>query len=295
MAQTVEEKLNAARSGRAPTIAAAARGRMSRDPGPYLDRISVSKHVPDSDGSWKKLLIQPVSIPALSHTGVRTAFTGVESAPLLRPDGCSTNSLKALIQTSVRSTGSTAARNPKLRLRDKRFSQRASALSEPQHARSGGGSPGGVDGMSAMPSVFGRQGAPQESSVSMLIGAEGAASPAAAGTSGAGTATATDAFTNLNMRTRARIAVGEEATANRADRIFEAAEADRAVASGSKPRRRRKKKKKKSAYGSAPGRPAAPAVGGARSTGNTRELFEGMLDDIYGVTAESKLRKGRHK
>ena len=70
---------------------------------PYLDRISVIPHRPDaSSGSgWRKLLIQPVSIPSLDHTGIRTAFDPPQ-AKLIRPDGKVHRNLKVLIQDSLR-------------------------------------------------------------------------------------------------------------------------------------------------------------------------------------------------
>ena len=70
---------------------------------PYLDRISVIPHRPDaSSGSgWRKLLIQPVSIPSLDHTGIRTAFDPPQ-AKLIRPDGKVHRNLKVIIQDSLR-------------------------------------------------------------------------------------------------------------------------------------------------------------------------------------------------
>ena len=69
---------------------------------PYLDRISVVPHMPDAVNSeWRQLLIQPVSIPSLTHTGIHTAFepSGEE---LVRPDGKVHHSLKQVITSSLR-------------------------------------------------------------------------------------------------------------------------------------------------------------------------------------------------
>ena len=35
---------------------------------------------------WRKLLVQPVAVPNLAHTGIRSAFTHT-GVPTLRPDG----------------------------------------------------------------------------------------------------------------------------------------------------------------------------------------------------------------
>jgi hypothetical protein len=66
---------------------------------PYLDKISVSKHAPaPGKNKWKRLLIQPICMPDLSHTGIETAF-GVSSPALMRPDGSVDVGLKALIKS----------------------------------------------------------------------------------------------------------------------------------------------------------------------------------------------------
>ena len=72
---------------------------------PYLDRISVSQpnssKSASSSAKWKKLLIQPISIPNLGHTGIKTAFSRQEEA-LMRPDGSVGKGLRNLIQSTMR-------------------------------------------------------------------------------------------------------------------------------------------------------------------------------------------------
>ena len=68
---------------------------------PYLDRISVISHKPDAPQPWRRLLIQPVSLPSLGHTGILTAFDPA-GASLVRPDGKVHSNLKDMIQTSFR-------------------------------------------------------------------------------------------------------------------------------------------------------------------------------------------------
>ena len=70
---------------------------------PYLDRMTLSKHAPlTAADSWKKLLIQPVSIPNLGHTGIHTAFGNSRATQLTRPDGMVTSSMKKSIRNGVR-------------------------------------------------------------------------------------------------------------------------------------------------------------------------------------------------
>ena len=70
---------------------------------PYLDRISVSQSSSKqaSSAKWKKLLIQPISIPNLGHTGIKTAFSAQEEV-LMRPDGSVGKGLRNLIQSTMR-------------------------------------------------------------------------------------------------------------------------------------------------------------------------------------------------
>jgi hypothetical protein len=88
-----------ARSG-ASTGAGAGRRRGAYQP--YLDRIALSATLADTSGEfWRRLLIQPVVLPDMAHTGIRTMFDNPEEGDLLGPDGRTTRRLKALIQTRV--------------------------------------------------------------------------------------------------------------------------------------------------------------------------------------------------
>ena len=66
---------------------------------PYLDKISVSKHRPTRGrrNRWNHLLIQPISVPDLSHTGISSAFEPPKP-PLMRPDGSVDSGLRAIIR-----------------------------------------------------------------------------------------------------------------------------------------------------------------------------------------------------
>jgi hypothetical protein len=69
---------------------------------PYLDRIALSANLADTSGEfWRRLLIQPVVLPDMAHTGIRTMFDNPEEGDLLGPDGRTTRRLKALIRTRV--------------------------------------------------------------------------------------------------------------------------------------------------------------------------------------------------
>eukprot|EP00512_Aurantiochytrium_limacinum_P013275 CAMPEP_0171572096 /NCGR_PEP_ID=MMETSP0961-20121227/3901_1 /TAXON_ID=87120 /ORGANISM="Aurantiochytrium limacinum, Strain ATCCMYA-1381" /LENGTH=200 /DNA_ID=CAMNT_0012126841 /DNA_START=40 /DNA_END=638 /DNA_ORIENTATION=- len=73
---------------------------------PYLDRINVApRDALHGTEYWKPLLIQPVIVPDLRHTGIRTQFDDPEDMDLLRPDGKSTRKLKSLIKTKVELVG----------------------------------------------------------------------------------------------------------------------------------------------------------------------------------------------
>ena len=65
---------------------------------PYLDKISVTKHMPALGRSgWKHLLIQPISIPNLEHTGIQSAFEDPKE-PLMKPDGSINNAMRKTIK-----------------------------------------------------------------------------------------------------------------------------------------------------------------------------------------------------
>ena len=74
--------------------------------GPYLDRITTGH---STTGNWveeqpehQRLLIQPVSIPSLAHTGCMTAFSS-RKPKYSRPDGTVCPALKSSIASGVRS------------------------------------------------------------------------------------------------------------------------------------------------------------------------------------------------
>ncbi|GMH58264.1 hypothetical protein TrRE_jg3764 [Triparma retinervis] len=50
---------------------------------------------------WKSTLVQPVAVPNLAHTGIRSAFT-FSGAPVLRPDGAVSAGLKRYINKEFR-------------------------------------------------------------------------------------------------------------------------------------------------------------------------------------------------
>jgi hypothetical protein len=65
---------------------------------PYLDKISVTKHQPPiGRNSWKHLLIQPISVPNLEHTGIQSAF-GEKKEPLMKPDGSVNFAMRSTIK-----------------------------------------------------------------------------------------------------------------------------------------------------------------------------------------------------
>ena len=71
----------------------------------FLDKISNSPHVslPSSspEQHWRATLVQPVTVPNLAHTGIRSAFT-YSGAPVLRPDGGVSATLKRHISKEFR-------------------------------------------------------------------------------------------------------------------------------------------------------------------------------------------------
>ena len=65
---------------------------------PYLDKISVTKHQPPiGRNSWKQLLIQPISVPNLEHTGIQSAFEE-KKEPLMKPDGSVNYAMRSTIK-----------------------------------------------------------------------------------------------------------------------------------------------------------------------------------------------------
>jgi hypothetical protein len=78
------------------------------DGGPYLDRIATTGHSSRGPGGaaerpeYQRLLIQPVSIPSLSHTGCVSAFTSRTPVYHL-PNGAIGPALKDSISNGVRS------------------------------------------------------------------------------------------------------------------------------------------------------------------------------------------------
>ncbi len=71
----------------------------------FLDKISNQPHFPkpshSSDESWRSALVQPVAVPNLAHTGIRSAFT-FTGQPVLRPDGSISNALRRHIATEYK-------------------------------------------------------------------------------------------------------------------------------------------------------------------------------------------------
>ena len=66
----------------------------------FLDKISTSAHLPkpaSNHESWRHTLIQPVAVPNLAHTGIRSSFT-FTGEPVLRPDGSVSNLLRRHIR-----------------------------------------------------------------------------------------------------------------------------------------------------------------------------------------------------
>lgn len=120
------DAVDMARSGRSPD-----RGTASKvsEPSPYLDRIVTSAHSPVPNVAaeeWKRLLIQPISIPRLGHTGVSTSFGDAAAANnLLRPDGGNTKKLKELIRDSVSQTTQPYEGRNLMRKRDLEWSRKA--------------------------------------------------------------------------------------------------------------------------------------------------------------------------
>ena len=67
---------------------------------PYLDKISVSQHMPTTSSTSHgnlPLLIQPISMPELSHTGLSSSFMP-EDAPFMLPDGSASKELRRQIK-----------------------------------------------------------------------------------------------------------------------------------------------------------------------------------------------------
>jgi hypothetical protein len=51
---------------------------------------------------YQNLLVQPVAVPDLEHTGLRTAFVKDSGATTIKPDGSSCMDLRYLIRSRVR-------------------------------------------------------------------------------------------------------------------------------------------------------------------------------------------------
>ncbi|CAM9772572.1 unnamed protein product, partial [Scytosiphon promiscuus] len=72
-------------------------------PHPYLDRFASGMHRPleGDDASWRGASIQPVPIPDLGHTGIRTKFSS-GAGNGFAPDGAMTNTFRSGIHDTVR-------------------------------------------------------------------------------------------------------------------------------------------------------------------------------------------------
>ncbi|CAN0261254.1 unnamed protein product [Ectocarpus fasciculatus] len=72
-------------------------------PHPYLDRFASGMHRPleGDDASWRKASIEPVPIPDLGHTGIRTRFSA-GAGNGFTPDGSMTENFRAGIHDTIR-------------------------------------------------------------------------------------------------------------------------------------------------------------------------------------------------
>ena len=63
----------------------------------FLDKIATSAHMRKDEElerqDWRKLLVQPVAVPNLAHTGIRSAYS-YSGVPALRPDGTVSSACK---------------------------------------------------------------------------------------------------------------------------------------------------------------------------------------------------------
>eukprot|EP00752_Nemacystus_decipiens_P011697 g10380.t1 len=81
-------------------------------PHPYLDRFASGMHRPleGDDASWRKASIQPVPIPDLGHTGIRTKFsTGAGNG--FTPNGVMTDTFRTGIHDTIRNLPPPALRD----------------------------------------------------------------------------------------------------------------------------------------------------------------------------------------
>ncbi|CAM9669535.1 unnamed protein product [Ectocarpus sp. 4 AP-2014] len=72
-------------------------------PHPYLDRFASGMHRPleGDDASWRKASIEPVPIPDLGHTGIRTRFSA-GAGNGFTPNGAMTENFRAGIHDTIR-------------------------------------------------------------------------------------------------------------------------------------------------------------------------------------------------
>ncbi|CAN0331626.1 unnamed protein product, partial [Ectocarpus sp. 12 AP-2014] len=72
-------------------------------PHPYLDRFASGMHRPleGDDASWRKASIEPVPIPDLGHTGIRTRFSA-GAGDGFTPNGAMTENFRAGIHDTIR-------------------------------------------------------------------------------------------------------------------------------------------------------------------------------------------------
>ncbi|OQR93527.1 hypothetical protein ACHHYP_02481 [Achlya hypogyna] len=83
-----------------------------RDTGPYLDVMTVQSrryiaHADLAEEVHTKLLVEPIHIPDLHHTGI--AVDGPGSVPLFYPNGAKNVHLRAVVQQSLTTAASTSA------------------------------------------------------------------------------------------------------------------------------------------------------------------------------------------
>ncbi|GMH78703.1 hypothetical protein TrLO_g1454 [Triparma laevis f. longispina] len=71
----------------------------------FLDKISTTAHMKrDSElesEPWRQVLVQPITVPNLAHTGIRSSFT-FSGMSTLRPDGTVSNACKRHIRREFR-------------------------------------------------------------------------------------------------------------------------------------------------------------------------------------------------
>jgi hypothetical protein len=75
----------------------------------FMDKISTSAHLPLTSSrrsehtpeSWRSTLVQPITVPDLSHTGIQSSFTFAGESVLL-PDGAVSNLLRRHIASGFK-------------------------------------------------------------------------------------------------------------------------------------------------------------------------------------------------